>query len=586
MFSKLLRKKQNILVTLCLLALLVLCLPLSAFAAEQTLTGLTVEQARADMPQIQLYVYDWTGCLEGDTAPEAYLDGTQLTYVGKQDSGEEGTSYLVMLDVSGSIRKDYFEAAKQQVLALAGQLGQKDKITLITFGDTVELRTAGCQSGQELSDVLSPLNARNQKTRLYEAINKGLDYARTSDSNERQVMLIVSDGIQDTGSVGVTRQEIEQQLEQASMPVYSFCVDYADTAAQEEFGRFARTTGGTFATFNASDAAQVWQDWNSYLKQAQVLTFRSGSNRVDGSQHTLLLKNDGENYTMQLALLNWAPDDTAPELVSAVYNAKENALEVQFSEAVVGAEDPAAYQLTKNGKKQNAVSVTAQGDNSYQVLLPDGLKPGTYTVTITGVCDDSMEQNPLADGSFRIKKSVTAKDVLPFAAGGAGLLLLLVIAVLLLRKKKAEPTAAPVQPPVQLPPQEVRYDHNYHYQVQHVEVAPGVEVHSAGSDGQLAKISFEITSGAQKGQTFETQICKSAIWGRSKEMCDVYLDDHRISRQHCVMEKKDDGVYLTDLGSQNGTYINGIRMEQPRRLVKGDVLQLGNTVLRVQSIRM
>lgn len=577
MLSKLLQKRQNVLVSLWLVALaLVLSWVVPAAHAEQSLTGLTIEQARADMPEIRLYVYDDAGSLDG-TTPEAYLDGSLLSYTGKQSCDEEGTSYLVMLDVSGSIRKDYFEAAKKQVLALAGQLGKDDKITLITFGDTVELRTAGCQSEQELAGVLSALSAKDQKTRLYEAIGKGLEYARTTDSKERQVMLIVSDGIQDTGSVGVTRQEIEQQLEQASMPVYSFCVDYADKSAQEEFGRFARTTGGEFAVFGASDAASVWDSWLDHLKQAQVLCFAANTNHVDGSQHTLLLKNGAESYTRQIALIDWAPDDTAPQVVSAEYNAKENTLEVQFSEAVLGADDPAAYQIKKGSRTVNAESVSSLGGNSYRVQLPK-LKPGSYTVAFSGICDDSMEKNPLEESSYTFKRAITAADVLPFVAGGVLLVVLIVIIVLLARRKKPEP--APAQTP--LPPQEIRHDYNY--QVQHVDIAPGVEVHSPGADGQTAKVRFEVTSGMQKGQTFETQICKSAIWGRSKEMCDVCLDDHRISRQHCVMELTNGMVRITDLGSQNGTYVNGIRIEQPRVLAKGDTIQLGNTVLRVHSI--
>ena len=98
----------------------------AAFAEE---TGLTVEQARADMPQVRLYVYDEAGSLAA--APEAYLDGSPLTYTGTESCDAQGTSYIVMLDVSGSIRKGYFEAAKQQVLALGDALGQKDSVTLI-----------------------------------------------------------------------------------------------------------------------------------------------------------------------------------------------------------------------------------------------------------------------------------------------------------------------------------------------------------------------------------------------------------------------------------------------------------------------
>lgn len=580
MFSEFLQKRKDLLVSLVLPLLLALGAAglFAPSAAADTLTGLTVEQARADMPQVRLYVYDEAGSLAA--APEAYLDGSPLTYTGTESCDAQGTSYIVMLDVSGSIRKGYFEAAKQQVLALGDALGQKDSVTLITFGDEVKLQAAGCRSRAELEPVLAELTARDQRTRLYEAVEKGLDYAATTGSRQRQVMLIVSDGIQDTDSVGVSRQEITDRLEQASMPVYSFCVDYADRAAQEEFGQFARTTGGEFEVFSASSAAAVWDGWQTRLKQAKALTFTAATNHVDGSTHTLLLKVGDENYTRTLALVDWAADNTPPELVSAVYDQKTNTLTVGFSESVLGAEDPAAYQLQKKNKTLAPLSVTAQEDGSYQLQLPR-LTPGSWTLSCTGIRDDSMEQNPLADGSFTFKRSLTFMDLVPFIAAAAAVVVLVLVVVLLLIRKKPRTQTVQVPVPVPAPPQEVHHDYNY--QVQHLDIAPGMEVHGAGAAPE-AKVRFEITTGPQKGQSFEVQITKSAIWGRSREMCDICLDDHRISRQHCVLETAEGGVRITDLGSQNGTYLNGIRIQQPRLLTKGDTVQLGNTVLRVAAI--
>ena len=92
---------------------------------------------------------------------------------------------------------------------------------------------------------------------------------------------------------------------------------------------------------------------------------------------------------------------------------------------------------------------------------------------------------------------------------------------------------------------------------------------------------MELVSGAQAGRQIECTIYKSAIWGRSKEMCDVSFDDPRISKQHCVFEVRECGVVLSDLNSHNGTYVNGIKLPAEHLLHVGDTLQLGNIVLRV-----
>ena len=60
--------------------------------------------------------------------------------------------------------------------------------------------------------------------------------------------------------------------------------------------------------------------------------------------------------------------------------------------------------------------------------------------------------------------------------------------------------------------------------------------------------------------------------------CDLVLKDHRVSRQHAVVELVQDQHLLRDLGSANGTFLNGLRIEAARAftLRAGDVIEIGN----------
>ena len=127
-----------------------------------------IEQVRAEMPQIQVYVRG----VNANEACEAYLDGNALTSTGNQSLDENGTSYLIMLDISGSITSEYFLAAKKQVEELAQNLGPKDKITLITFGDTVKMQVSDSQNADEISKILALLQAKDKKTNLYRAFDQ------------------------------------------------------------------------------------------------------------------------------------------------------------------------------------------------------------------------------------------------------------------------------------------------------------------------------------------------------------------------------------------------------------------------------
>jgi hypothetical protein len=59
--------------------------------------------------------------------------------------------------------------------------------------------------------------------------------------------------------------------------------------------------------------------------------------------------------------------------------------------------------------------------------------------------------------------------------------------------------------------------------------------------------------------------------------------DEYVSSHHARFEPRRDGVYLEDVGSTNGTFVNGIRLTRERRLVPGDVVRIGETDLRFES---
>jgi pSer/pThr/pTyr-binding forkhead associated (FHA) protein len=58
--------------------------------------------------------------------------------------------------------------------------------------------------------------------------------------------------------------------------------------------------------------------------------------------------------------------------------------------------------------------------------------------------------------------------------------------------------------------------------------------------------------------------------------------DEFASARHARFEPRRDGVYVEDLGSTNGTFVNGVRLNGGRKLVPGDVVRIGETDLRFE----
>ena len=70
--------------------------------------------------------------------------------------------------------------------------------------------------------------------------------------------------------------------------------------------------------------------------------------------------------------------------------------------------------------------------------------------------------------------------------------------------------------------------------------------------------------------------------GRAPEN-DLVLDtDEFASVQHAKVEPRRDGVWLHDLDSTNGTFLNGSKLTRPRKLTPGDVIRVGETDLRYE----
>jgi FHA domain-containing protein len=69
-------------------------------------------------------------------------------------------------------------------------------------------------------------------------------------------------------------------------------------------------------------------------------------------------------------------------------------------------------------------------------------------------------------------------------------------------------------------------------------------------------------------------------FGRSAQN-DVRLErDEFASSRHARVEARRDGVWVEDVGSTNGTYLNGIKLTRAKRLTPGDVVRIGETELR------
>jgi hypothetical protein len=109
------------------------------------------------------------------------------------------------------------------------------------------------------------------------------------------------------------------------------------------------------------------------------------------------------------------------------------------------------------------------------------------------------------------------------------------------------------------------------------------EVYQVDEAGEIRPVDLEEVThegatlvirsgGGRSGEAFNLGGERLTI-GRSPE-AEIFLDDVTVSRNHALLVRRRDGLYIDDLGSLNGTYVNRRRIES-HRLQNGDELQVG-----------
>jgi len=139
------------------------------------------------------------------------------------------------------------------------------------------------------------------------------------------------------------------------------------------------------------------------------------------------------------------------------------------------------------------------------------------------------------------------------------------------RAAEAVPPAGPATPPPRNPPR---------------QAPTPARVPSQGSFGGNVEVReakvLRLVAVRHDGLPGPTYVVTRAALSCGRTQGEVkFPDDASISPRHCRFLTREDGVYLEDLGSVNGTFV---RLRQPRALLPGDEFRVGRQLLRLEPI--
>ncbi|MBD0280715.1 MAG: FHA domain-containing protein [Thermoleophilaceae bacterium] len=98
--------------------------------------------------------------------------------------------------------------------------------------------------------------------------------------------------------------------------------------------------------------------------------------------------------------------------------------------------------------------------------------------------------------------------------------------------------------------------------------------------GARPRLEVVAALGRDPGTTFD--VSEGATLGRSNG-ADIRIDDPYASSAHARIFARGGFMYVEDMGSTNGTYLNGRQLREPERLKRADVIRIGDSEYRYEE---
>ena len=526
---------RPLLLTGCVLLLAVL---LTQSAAAGPPASLQISQAAAEGRDIRVYldVRDEAG------AAVAGIDAGQLhATVGAHaapvrtltpfTAAPTGVVYLFLVDLSRSLSAPRFARIRQALKDWVGALGTGDRAALIGFGDQVRVLVAPTADTAALTAAIAGLAPTDGHTALHQALARAVALGRQQAMGlpERRVIVTLSDGIDDAPG-GISAEEVYAALAEGPIPIYAVGFSSLSDRARREaglnaLGRFARRSGGVFVDGGREDPGAAFAAMRTRIAEVYRAELQCPDCPLDGNRRRLQIDLRDAGLTLTAGTdLRLLPE-------------------------------PAA-----------AVPVVAPPPGPSGTAPPGATEPSAAagpTAAPTPVAPTPTPPEPAATLPW------------PYLAGGAALLAVLALAWGLARRRKAAP-APVIDGTTPLPP-EVEDDAPR----PPFDPAP-VATPAMAPPAPSATLRATFMTGPRRGQQVALTPAPGAVLGRVPG-CDLILtEDAEVSSRHAQIEVLANGhLVLRDLGSTNGTRLNGIAIATAHPLRDGDVIGIGQTELRV-----
>lgn len=503
---------------------------------------------------------------------------------------------VLALDISGSI-KPRLNEVKQAAVGFIKSLSPDDRVAIVLFGDTARTALGFTVDHGHAINTINALAEQDleEYTALYNGAFESVRLAAKEMGGPRVVVLL-TDGKNTVApnSTALTISDVLRETAAQGVPLYTIG---AGGDISEQDLRLLSSSGDFVRAEQPGDLAGSFLRIGDELRQQYTVSYSSGlagdSGIYDLSVRVTVpdVGTGAGTAALRTPLLPTPAPEPAPEPTAAPIEVQVTLPEqltigqpAQIPVAVSGGTPPYGVALLMNGEVVTATERLAAEGLSW--TPPSSLVSDTYqlAVQITDRAGDSVvsAEQPVA---LAAPRGIPAWVWIVVGVLGVLLVAVIIAIVVVRRRQGGVVTPLPSVGPTTMPP----------VTPQPPTVIPAMVPATAGGPAQRQIAPTELANPVEKPRAMLVVERGAAsldqiplVVGRDVQIgrapgADLVLQDSMVSAQHARVRFAENGFTLYDLGSTNGTKVNGRRVTSAR-LQQNDRVEIGGVAMVYKQI--
>lgn len=498
------------------------------------------------------------------TNTAGYLNQKKLTTnsVKKFYETGEGVADIFLVDISKSLNNAQMEQVKAAMQKWVSEMKPNDRMAIITFGDEVKTILDYSNDPDAIQKAIQSIANSGMKTKLYKAVNEGLNLSQRNDVDlpKRRDIILVTDGLNDSNG-GVSMEDVSDRLKKTRIPIYCLWLEgRSEDEGESTMNTLAERSGGEKYNLGQNNINTVYDQVHSKIQNSFVIDLAySDDEFLNGTSSNLELKVTADGKTPIASLDTYF---SAPTEDSGMGQAAPN---VAIATETEQKDDGDSKKEEKKKKKD---------DN-----------------------DDTEDE----ESEDEDKDEEDEDNKFPFLIGIGIVLLIVIVAIIVIILKLVKGR------------QEDGRNNSYHgygdsFDLDHTDYR---YQNQDFNQNYMETAFIPDEHRRKKGLVEETRESKRDIWNQPSQKIivklldtktgkvkvaeiqdeyhigrkadnDFVVDSPKVSGRHCILYIENGVVYVEDLGSTNGTKLNGSLVHEKKQLKTGDILVIANKTYQVE----